>query len=56
MPDRPPMAEHNYTVHATANDPGARAVGLALVNISGQLDRIIELLEAALPTEGGERE
>ena len=47
MNDRPPVANHNYTINMTEGDGSARAVGMALVAISYQLDRVIELLERA---------
>jgi hypothetical protein len=44
--DRPPVVDRLQIERATINKHAERALGLALANISRQLDRLIELLEA----------
>ncbi len=49
---RPPTVSHNEVVDMTYDcpDEGLRAVALALVTISEQLDRVIQLLEPESPS------
>ena len=42
--ERPPTVDHNWMVGMTS-DGNARAIAMALVDISRQLDRLIELAE-----------
>ena len=45
MNERPPIADKVRIINGTFGDNGARALGEALVDISRQLDRIIDNLE-----------